>query len=178
MKQALKSLNFPRGKAPSHAEQERVAQALKDILQTAQDIGQARAQEGSTEEGIAWGTGRNPLQSAWNIVTNFVEKIVSWWQGLGDDVEDITDADIEAEIDSEAELVGDFEVHSAIEQAVMDELEAQGVGEMSSIAQPGACERCQTNADESPIPIGDSFPSTGDSVPPYHNRCRCQIVRG
>lgn len=171
MVKALSSLHFKHGNAPSSKEQERVVKELADILEQAAHIGQAHAQS-ILERGIAWGDGSNPLSAAWNIVTHFVSRILSWFSEQ--DPEEVTEEDIEAEVEDLAEKVADVEVAAAIEIAVLDTLQAQGETEVRSIAQPGACARCQANADQGPIPIGTAFAS-GDTTPPYHGSCKCQL---
>jgi hypothetical protein len=80
-------------------------------------------------------------------------------------------------IENMPELVAGDETTTAVEGAVYDEMTRLGVAQMRSVSEDDdrVCERCQANADEGPINIGDSF-ATGDSVPPFHNRCRCNIV--
>lgn len=166
---------FAKGKHPSHEDKEAAAHILVEILEQAQDMGREIARKGNHERGMAWG-GRftNLLESAWNIVSNFVQRIADWISGQ--DVEALTEDDIVGEIDSLAERVGVAEITSAIEQEVLDELQAEGVTMVVSIAQPGACSPCVLNAEAGPIPIGTAFPS-GDTRPPYHGGCRCNIAQ-
>ena len=166
---------FAKSRHPSHEDKEAAAQALVGILEQAQGMGREIARKGNQERGMAWG-GRftNLLESAWNIVTNFVQRIADWINEQ--DMEGLTEDDIVGEIDSLAERVGVAEITSAIEQEVLDELQAEGVTMVVSIAQPGACKLCLLNAEAGPIPIGSAFPS-GDTCTPFHGGCRCNIAR-
>lgn len=172
MKRLLKSLKFDADKQPSQADQACVAQEIADLLQRAQRIGHAHASD-ETRESSAWGGSfTDALGSAWSIVTNFVQRVADWISGQ--DEEDLTDEEIQAEVDSLAETVGDTEVASAIEQAVMDELDSQGFMSVQWYAQPDACKLCQANAAQGPVPIGSAFAS-GDATPPAHPNCRCSL---
>lgn len=172
MKRLLKSLTFADGEKPSQADQARITNEIADLLQRAQRIGHEHASD-KAQEGISWGGAFTDMwQSARDIVSNFVQRVADWI--TGQDEEDLTDADIQAEVDSLAETVGDTEIASAIESAVMDELNAQGFMQVAWIAMPGACALCMENAAASPIPIGTPFPS-GDNYPPAHPHCRCSL---
>lgn len=172
MKRLLKSLKFDTDTQPSQADQARVAQEIADLLQRAKAIGHTHASD-EAQESHAWGGSFSDMwQSARDIVSNFVQRVVDWFSGQ--DEEDLTDEEIQAEVDSLAETVGDTEIASAIESAVMDELTNQGFMQIAWIAQPGACPMCMENAAASPLPIGSTWPS-GDTIPPAHPRCRCSI---
>lgn len=163
----LKSLKFEDGE-PSQADQARVTQEIADLLRRAKAIGRVHVMESMT-----WGGVFSDLwQSAKDIVSNFVARIVGWIGGQSAD--DLTEEDIQAEVDTLAETVGDTEIAAAVEQAVMDELDAQGFMSIQWYAQPGACKLCQRNADQGPVPIGSTFQS-GDATPPAHPLCRCSI---
>lgn len=159
---------FAKSKHPSHDDKESAASMIASIIRQAQDIGHAHAAQDEHERSIAWG-GKftDALSSAWNIVTNFVQRIAEWFTKQESSGADITEQDIIDKVDSLAEQVGSVEVHAAIEQSVWETLYFAGVKMMRSIAQPGACEACQAKADEGPVPIDDFEP------PPYHGRCRC-----
>lgn len=168
MVKALREL-FAASRHPSHDDKEAAAQTLTSIIEHAQEIGHAHA---AGERSIAWG-GKftNALNSAWNIVTNFVSRISDW---IGrQDVDTLTAEDVVAEVGTLAETVASVEVPSAIEQEVLETLQDQGVMMIRWIAQPDACEHCQANADMGSVPIGTDF--NGDTFPPAHPRCRCSL---
>ena len=86
-------------------------------------------------------------------------------------------ADVKEQVDEwakeYAETVATTEVHSAVEDAALNEYKANP--EYNAVwwwCEPDACERCQENADASPIRWDIDFPS-GDTVPPAHPNCRC-----
>lgn len=161
----LSAMHFIDGKPPSKETQERVTEAIHAILEQAQAIGREHA-TGETARAIAWGGAfRNLLQSARDIVSTFIDRIVSWWNGQ--DPEEVSADDLEQEVASLAETVAGFEVQAAIEQEIWQTLYFAGVDMVRSAAQPGACEPCQEKADAGPTPINDFEP------PPYHSRCRC-----
>lgn len=171
MVKALREL-FAKSKHPSHDDKESAAHTLASIIEQAQAIGHAHAQD-EHERSIAWG-GKftDALSSAWDIVSNFVQRIGDWISGQNP--EDLTEGAIVDQVDTLAETVSSVEVPSAIEGAVMDSLQSQGFLTIAWIAQPGACERCLANAAASPLPIGSEWPS-GDTIPPVHPHCRCSI---
>ncbi len=138
---------------------------LASLIEQSQAIGHAHAAS-AEQRAVAWG-GKfvNALSSAWDIVNTFVQRIVDWMSGQSP--EDLSEEDIQAEVDTLSERVGSFEIAAAIEQEVVDTLAAQGATLMVSIAQPGACTPCLERADADPVPIGDFEP------PPYHGSCRC-----
>lgn len=159
---------FAHGKHPSHDDQESAAQTLAHIIEQAQAIGRAHASDETQERAIAWGGKfQDTLSSAWNIVTNFVQRIAEWFTGKEASGEDVTEQDIVDKVDSLAETVAGVEVASAIEEEIWKELYFAGVKMVKSIAQPGACSDCVARADAAPVPINDFDP------PPYHSRCRC-----
>jgi hypothetical protein len=164
MVSTLKALRFPRGSRPSNTAQEQAVAAIHAILEQAQAIGRKHATD-EEERAVAWGGAfRDLLQSAKDIVSTFIDRIVSWWQGQD---EDVSTDDLEAEVESLAETVAGYEVHAAIEEEIWQTLYFAGVSEVRSIAQPGACQACQEKADAGATPIDEFEP------PPYHGRCRC-----
>lgn len=162
---------FAKSKHPSHDDKESAAGMIASIIRQAQDIGHAHAQD-EQQRSIAWGGKfQNALSSAWDIVSNFVQRIGDWISGQ--DASDLSEEDIIAEVDSLAETVASVEVPSAIEQEVMDTLQSQGLMQIRWVAQPGACDHCQANAGMGSVPIGTDF--NGDTFPPAHPRCRCSL---
>ncbi len=136
------------------------------IIEQAKAIGHVHASQDEMERSQhAWGGNfSSTLSSAWNIVNLFVQRVADWFAEQGDDV---TEDDIEAEVDDLAERVAGYEVASAIEQEVLDELAAQGVGKMKVVNQPGACAACVARASAGPVPASEFVP------PPYHDYCQC-----
>jgi hypothetical protein len=166
---ALREL-FAKSRHPSQEDKESAAQMLSSILEQAQAIGHAHATD-EVERAIAWGGKfQNVLSSAWNIVTNFVNRIAQWFAQQEATGEDITEQDIEDKIDSLAETVAGVEVAAAIEEDVQLSLYLAGVALVKSIAQPGACKFCLNKAAADPVPIDEFEP------PPYHSRCRCSTA--
>ena len=148
---------------PTQESKESAVHTITTILEQAKAIGHAHASD-EVERSAAWGGNfSNILTSAWGIVNTFVQRIADWVAGQ----DEMTEDDLDAEVDSLAETVAGSEVAAAIEQEVLDTLAAQGVTLMKSIAQVGACPLCQDKADADPVPIGDF------DGPPYHPHCRC-----
>ena len=166
---------FAQRKAPGHDDKEAAVQQIAALIEQAHAIGHAHATSETHERGIAWGGKfQNALNSAWDIVSNFVSRIADWI--AGQDADDVSKEDIIAEVDTLAQTVASVEIPSAIEQEVMEELQAQGTIQIRWIAQPGACAHCQANADMGSVPIGTDF--NGDVFPPAHAHCRCSLALG
>lgn len=162
---ALREL-FAKSKQPSHEDKEAAVQTLVSILEQAQAIGRAHASEEETRA-LAWGGKfQDILSSAWNIVNTFVQRIADWFSSQ----DEVSEEEVEAEIDGLAERVGSFEVAAAIEQEVWETLYFAGVLMVRSIAQPGACQLCLDKAGRGAVPIDDFDP------PPYHGSCRCSTA--
>lgn len=67
------------------------------------------------------------------------------------------------------------ETRRAASVASMEAYQLAGVTQVEwLIAEGDECEDCAANNDESPIPMGDAFPS-GDTEPPAHPNCRCAV---
>lgn len=166
---------FAKSKHPSHDDKEAAAHVLADIIQQAQQIGHEHATD-ELERSIAWG-GRftDALSSAWQIVSNFVQRIADWIseQVSGDSGAELSEDDVVAEVDSLASTVAGVEVAAAIEEEVMDTIQAQGFDQIQWYAQPDACKACRARADLGPVPIGTDF--NGVATPPGHGGCRCSI---
>lgn len=166
---------FAKSRHPSHEDKEAAAHVLADIIQQAQAIGHEHATD-ELERAIAWG-GRftDALSSAWNIVSNFVQRIADWIseQVSGDSGNELSQDDIAAEIETLAETVAGVEVAAAIEEEVMDTIQAQGYMQIQWYAQPDACKACRAKADMGAVPIGTDF--GGVATPPAHSNCRCSI---
>lgn len=167
---------FAKSKKPNHDDQESAVEMLVALLEHAQAIGREHV-TGKHERSLAWGGKfQNLMQSAWDIVNNFVHRVGDWIQEQIDGGnDDLSQEDIQTEIETVAENVSSFEIASCIEQAVLDEMEASGFERIAWGVQEGACKVCQGNADGGAIALGSTFPS-GAVKPPQHNRCRCSII--
>lgn len=67
------------------------------------------------------------------------------------------------------------EIHTEVEDGVLETLKVNGVEQIEWITEPGACPTCLENEDAGPIDIDDTFPS-GDDNPPAHPQCRCTVM--
>ena len=115
---------------------------------------------------------------------NLIQRALSWAKDLFtskvDDLgDDASSDDIEQALEdvsiTVAETLGLTEIQSVVEETVMNEFVAAGIGQIEAVNEPGACAMCVANAEAGPINIGDTFPS-GDSQAPAHNRCRCHVA--
>lgn len=166
---------FAQSRMPSHDAKESAAQSIAAIIEQAQAIGQTHAQDEHQERSIAWGGNfRNTLGSAWDIVNNFVQRIADWMSDQ--DAEELSEDEIVAEVDTLAETAASVEVPAAIEGAVMDGLQAQGLMTIRWIAQPDACDKCRALAEMGSVPLGTDF--DGVAFPPLHAHCRCSLGTG
>jgi len=66
------------------------------------------------------------------------------------------------------------EMNSAMSMASMDNYTELGVEQVEWLGLE-ACDICQPNIDQGPIPLGSEFDS-GDTEPPGHSNCRCSIL--
>lgn len=178
---------FAKSKHPSHDDKESAVQVIASLLEQAQEIGHQHAQIETHERSHAWGRRIKQhhdekhsvkktllLVAAWQIVTNFVQRIIDWMAKQAADL--LAEDDVIAEVDMLAETVASVEIPSAIEQEVLDAMQDQGFLHIAWIVQPDdrVCKTCRTNADQGAIPIGTAFAS-GDNYPPAHPRCRCSL---
>lgn len=78
-----------------------------------------------------------------------------------------------------AETIARTELKKADAHGALIGYQESGVEEKESLLsfdhEEGACEICEENAAEGPIPITDSFPS-GDDEPDYHPNCNCSVA--
>lgn len=92
----------------------------------------------------------------------------------------LTDEEIAAKLvdvigSSERALtVATTEMNAAMSIASMDNYQELGVERVEWLGLD-ACEICQPNIDQGPIPLGSEFES-GDTEPPGHANCRCSIL--
>ena len=76
---------------------------------------------------------------------------------------------------SRAEMIAATEMNDAMSQAFLKKLQINAVEYKQWILGPDPCEVCEGNADASPIPVDDIFPS-GDDAPPAHPNCVCAVA--
>lgn len=71
-------------------------------------------------------------------------------------------------------VIAQTEMSRAVSVATRDRYTEAGVEQVEWLVAEG-CELCQENADASPIPLGQEFPS-GDTEPPAHPNCMCALA--
>jgi hypothetical protein len=71
-------------------------------------------------------------------------------------------------------VIARTEMARAMSVASREQYQNAGVEQVEWLVAEG-CADCQENADASPIPLGDEFP-TGDTEPPAHPNCMCAIA--
>jgi hypothetical protein len=86
---------------------------------------------------------------------------------------------IQASVDgmttNRAQTIADYEMNDAMSQAFLKKLVKNAIAYKQWILGPNPCEICEENAEESPIPVDDEFPS-GDLCPPAHVGCVCAVA--
>lgn len=159
----------------SEAEQTKLLHMITDLLEEAAHEGK-RIASGKEERGI--------ISAAKNLAGRAVKIVGGIMSQIRDKVRSLYDPDLPnpyagLDISDWAEdysdLIGTTEITDAIEEAILDMMIDQGVEQIRWVADPDACEICKKNAEASPLPIGSEFPS-GDTEPPAHPRCRCNLV--
>lgn len=76
---------------------------------------------------------------------------------------------------SRAQMIASTEMNDAMSQAFLRKLQINSVQYKQWILGPDPCEVCEDNADASPIPVDEDFPS-GDDAPPAHPNCVCAVA--
>lgn len=76
---------------------------------------------------------------------------------------------------SRAEMIAATEMNDAMSQAFLKKLLNNDVEYKQWILGPAPCDVCIDNADASPIPVDEDFPS-GDDAPPAHPNCVCAVA--
>jgi hypothetical protein len=74
-----------------------------------------------------------------------------------------------------ARMIASTEMNTAMSDAALEKMQSIGIEYKQLILSPGACEICEDNHDEDPIPVDDDYPS-GDDSPPFHPNCRCAVT--
>lgn len=74
-----------------------------------------------------------------------------------------------------AEMIAATEMNDAMSQAFLQKLVNAEVEYKQWILGPDPCPECEENADASPIPMDEDFPS-GDDAPPAHPNCVCALA--
>jgi len=88
---------------------------------------------------------------------------------------DLISALLDTMSEDRAFMIARTEMNAAFSQAALDKLEGLGILWKQWILGPNPCEICEENADASPIPFGQMFPS-GDEAPPAHPNCACAVT--
>lgn len=74
-----------------------------------------------------------------------------------------------------ADMIASTEMNRAMSDAALGKMGDGNIEYKQLVLAPDACEICQDNADEDPIPVDDEYPS-GDLGPPFHPNCRCAVT--
>ena len=74
-----------------------------------------------------------------------------------------------------AEMIAATQMNDAMSQAYLSKLKRNAVDYKQWILGPNPCADCQENAEASPIPVDEDFPS-GDDAPPAHPNCVCAVA--
>jgi hypothetical protein len=74
-----------------------------------------------------------------------------------------------------AKMIARTELSQAMATSSIDKLHLTSTEYKQIILSDDACEICQDNADEDPLPVGEMYQS-GDEHPPFHPNCRCAIT--
>jgi hypothetical protein len=74
-----------------------------------------------------------------------------------------------------ADAIATTEMNRAMSAAALDKMGRLGIEYKQIILAEGACDICEGNADQDPIPVDDEYPS-GDDGPPFHVNCRCAVT--
>lgn len=162
---------YAKGRHPSQEDKESAAHTIAALIEQAQAIGHRHVLGEQESRGMAWGGNfLNALQSGWDIVNSFVQRIGNWISDQFSSGDDPTPEEIQDEIDEVAGHAGDFEIQSAVESEVLRALTFVGVKMVKVEAQPDACVPCRARAEQGAVPIDEFEP------PPYHGKCRCATV--
>ena len=74
-----------------------------------------------------------------------------------------------------SEMIASTQMNDAMSQAYLAKLKRNAVELKQWILGPNPCEECIENAEASPIPVDEDFPS-GDDAPPAHPNCVCAVA--
>lgn len=74
-----------------------------------------------------------------------------------------------------SEMIAATQMNDAMSQAYLAKLKRNAVEYKQWILGPDPCADCQENAEASPIPVDEDFPS-GDDAPPAHPNCVCAVA--
>jgi hypothetical protein len=74
-----------------------------------------------------------------------------------------------------AEMIASTEMNDAMSHAFLKKLKMNAVEYKQWILGPNPCAECEENAEASPIPVDEDFPS-GDDAPPAHPNCICAVA--
>jgi hypothetical protein len=76
---------------------------------------------------------------------------------------------------SRADMIAATEMNGAMAEAALRKMQKLGYEYKQIVLSDDACEICQENADQDPLPVDELYTS-GDERPPFHPNCRCAIV--
>lgn len=91
--------------------------------------------------------------------------------GTASDLQDLMDGMTR----KRALTIASTEMNRAFSAAALDKFNAVGVEYKQIILSEDACDICEGNADQDPIPVDEEYDS-GDLAPPFHPNCRCAIT--
>lgn len=74
-----------------------------------------------------------------------------------------------------SEMIASTQMNDAMSQAYLAKLKRNAIDYKQWILGPNPCEDCVENAEASPIPVDEDFPS-GDDAPPAHPNCVCAVA--
>jgi hypothetical protein len=163
---------------PGETEQTKLLHSITDALEAAVDEGKCIA--GQDERGLV-SAAKNLAGRAVKIVGGIIEQIKDKAAQLIHDSKDsVGIGDVQSNLVDWAkhysEVVSVTEIHSTVEEAVLDTWKEQGVTKVYWVADEDACELCKKNAEASPIAIDATWPD-GSNAPPGHANCRCTTAR-
>jgi ferredoxin len=168
----------------SQQEQDKLENALAGMLQQAHYLGETYGRlmvdhtaRAAYEEGtmilrdISIGRFFTRAKEIVSGIVGRIRDIVSGIFSKGGTTEEAEEA-VDNLLDHLPDTIATTEIHTEVEDAVLETLKDNGTEQVEWICEPGACETCQDNEDQGLIDIGDSF-SSGHDNPPAHPNCRC-----
>lgn len=167
---------------PDEQAHDHLQEALYDALVAANHEG-TQIMHGAQESIVS--AAKNLAGHAVQVITDIIAQLKEKAQSiidavLGDDridpgdVEQVIEDQVEAWAADYSEMVAQTEMHTAVEGAVLSELQASGAKKMRWVASPDACDDCQHLAENDPVDV-DAGEFEGGITPPGHPRCRCEI---
>lgn len=162
---------------PDESDHDQLLETFDSILTQAIAEGK-RVATGKAQEGVLPNAAKNLaghiVQVIGDIVTQLKEQAQSFIDRFFGDgaTSDTPEQDLEHAIDEWSDeysnMVAQTEVHAAVEGAVIDSMQDDGIERVNIHAEPDACVLCKENAEGSPYPISEASDHLG-----LHPRCRC-----